>query len=94
LKLVTEIYEKPWKEARTSAQKTALAEKMIAAAARTEGDAAGRFVLLRVARDIAVEAGDAATALRAVDRLDADFQIDAAEGEAHPHPGNRREAAG
>jgi len=79
LALVAELYEKPWKEARTSAQKTALAEKMIEAAGRSSDDPLGRFVLLRVARDIAAEAGDAATALRAVDRLDAEFRIDAAD---------------
>jgi len=79
LKLVAEIYEKPWKEARTGAEKTALAEKMIDAAMKAQGDAAGRYVLLRVARDISVEAGDAATALRAIDLVDGGFHVDAAE---------------
>ncbi|NQT40634.1 MAG: hypothetical protein HQ581_24285, partial [Planctomycetes bacterium] len=55
----------------------ALVEKMIDQAARTKDDPAGRYVLLHVARDVAISAGDVTGALRAVDLLGAQFEIDA-----------------
>lgn len=43
---------------------------------RIEADAAGRFVLLRAARDIAAKAGDINAALDACDKLGRDFRVD------------------
>ncbi len=78
LKLVAEIYRETWDAAKTSPERTALAARMIAEAEKPASDQAGRFVLLRVARDIAAEAGDAATACRAIDLMAAGFVVDPA----------------
>ncbi|NQT41379.1 MAG: NPCBM/NEW2 domain-containing protein [Planctomycetes bacterium] len=77
LKLIAEIFEQQWAGAKTTAQKTALAETMIEQAARTAGDPAGQFVLLRVARDVAAQSGDVTTAFAAIEMLDRGFAVDA-----------------
>ncbi len=77
MKIVAELYEAEWKGAKTASEKTALAEKMTAQAAQTRDDPAGQYVLLQVARDVAVSAGDVTGALRAINLLDAQFEIDA-----------------
>ncbi len=77
LKLIAEIFEQQWTGAKTTAQKTALAQKMIEQAARTADDPAGQFTLLRVARDIAAQSGDVTTAFAAIEMLDRGFHIDA-----------------
>ena len=46
-------------------------------AAKSKGDPVGRFVLLRVARDVAILAGDADTAMGAVERMVAAYDVDA-----------------
>ena len=45
--LVREVYGEAYEGAKTSAERLALAKKMLDEAARTKGDAAGHFVLLR-----------------------------------------------
>ncbi|NQT39289.1 MAG: hypothetical protein HQ581_17455, partial [Planctomycetes bacterium] len=76
MKIVAELYEAEWKDANTAAEKAALAEKMIGQAVETRDDPAGCYVLLQVARDVAVSAGDVTVALRAIDLLDAQFEIE------------------
>jgi hypothetical protein len=49
---------------------------MLAAGQSTKNDPAGRYVLFRMARDLAAESGDLALALQAIEQLDADFQIE------------------
>ena len=56
MKLIAEIFQQQWAGAKTSALKTALAEKMIEQATQTGNDPTGQFVLLRVARDVAAQA--------------------------------------
>jgi hypothetical protein len=59
------------------ADQQALAAKLLQQAVETKDDPVGRFVLLREARDLAAQAGDAATALAAVDRMAAAYAVDA-----------------
>lgn len=68
----------------TQAKKDALALARLAGIFLQEGkdtadDAAGRYVLLVKARDMAAQAGDAATALQAIEELALHFTIPAAE---------------
>ena len=53
-KLVGEIFAEEYKQAKTPAQKLALSAKLFKAGVETNSDAAGRFVLLQVARQTAV----------------------------------------
>jgi len=77
LKVIAEIYESEWKAVRTSAEKTALAEKMLQQASQTRENPAGYFELLRIARDVAGGAGDVKTSFSAITLLDSRFKIDA-----------------
>ncbi len=77
--LLREVYGKRYDEAETPDEKTALAKTMLAQAAKTKGDPAGHFVLLRVAKDVAVAAGDVETALEAARQIVAAYDVDAME---------------
>ena len=74
--LIRQIYGPQHDEAKNSVEKTALAKKMLKQAADDKGDPANHFVLLQVARDMAVQAGDANTALEAVDQIARTYQVD------------------
>jgi hypothetical protein len=76
LKLAKEVYGDEYRDAKTDAEKTTLARALIDKARESQEDPAGRFVLLRLARDIAAQAGDAETSLDAADELARAFQID------------------
>ena len=54
-KVIKEVYGDEWAAAKTTAQKQALAEKLLQKAKETEKDDAARFVLLRSSRDIATQ---------------------------------------
>jgi len=74
--LVREVYGEEYDNAKTAAEKTALAKKMLGQADETAGEPATQFVLLRVARDVAMGASDAETSLAAVDRIAQAFDVD------------------
>lgn len=74
-KLIQEVYAEEHAQTKTSAAKTVLANKLVKEAAQSQ-DVTTRYVLLRVARDMATQAGDAETALRAVEELAKSFQVD------------------
>lgn len=76
-KLVEEVYQKELGKAKTAAERSALAKRLIQDAERTKNDPSGRFVLLVMARDVAGGAGDAETAFRALEELAAQFDVDA-----------------
>jgi len=59
------------------AEQLALAAKLLDQAKETKDDPAARFVLLCEARDLAVQAGDVAQALRIVDELAREFDVSA-----------------
>lgn len=75
LKTVAGLYLDDFNSAKTAEQKTALAERVIKEAEAAEKPL-DRFVLLRVSVQIASAAGDAATAMRAVDLMADRFAID------------------
>ena len=82
MKLVKEVYGDEYSKAKTEADKQALAKKLLRSADDTKDDPAGKFVLLRLARDIAVQAADGETAFQAVDAMAESFLADALEMKA------------
>lgn len=68
-KAAGEIYGARFQQAKTTAEKTALAAEMIEAAGRLQNGAPDQYVLLNIAVDIAAGAGDAPTALQAIEAL-------------------------
>ncbi len=75
LKTVAGLYRDDFNSAKTAEQKTALAERVIKEAEAAEKPL-DRFVLLRVSVQIASAAGDAVTAMRAVELMADRFAID------------------
>ena len=73
--LAGSLYGDRFKEARTAADKTALAKEMIRAGLEAGDGSADQYVLLEIARDIAAGAGDAETALAAVAELAQRFDV-------------------
>ena len=78
-KAAGELFADRFKQAKTTAEKTALATDMMDAAAKVQAGSADQYVLLRIARDVAAGTGDAATALQAAERLLEQFDEPAAE---------------
>lgn len=76
LALVKEVYGQEWEAAKTSAQKQALAAKLLQKATETT-DATDRYVLLDVARGMAAQAGDAELAIKAIEAMSARYEVDA-----------------
>src|SRR5207237_4784976 len=79
---------------RKPADLQALASKLIQAAADTKGDAAGQFVLLRLAAEVAAKGGDASDALQAIDAQAKDFAVNAAALKAQALDGVLRATGG
>lgn len=75
-KVIGEVYRDLYANAKSDEQRIALANRLIEDALVTEDDEAGRFMMLRIARDIAVGAGDPETAFRAVDALAERFAVE------------------
>jgi hypothetical protein len=74
-----ELFADRFKLAKTTAEKTTLASDMMDAAGKVQAGSADQYVLLKIARDVAAGAGDAATALQAAERLLEQFDEPAAE---------------
>jgi hypothetical protein len=74
-----EIYGGRFALAKTTAEKTALATEMIQASGKLQDGAPGQYVLLKIAVDIAAGAGDAPTALQAVEKLVERFDVPGAK---------------
>lgn len=77
--MAREVYGGRFQQAKTVADKTALAAEMIDAALNVENGSADQYALLKIARDIAAGAGDAPAALRAVEELVGRFDLPAAK---------------
>lgn len=75
MKLVTDVYGKDYKETKGGPEQTALAREMLRIAAESD-EPTSRFVLLRVARDVAAGAGDAELAFRAIEQRGETWAID------------------
>ncbi len=76
LELIKEVYGDEWEKTKTSAQKTALATKLLQKA-NESADPTNRYVLLKIARDVAAQAGDAELAFKAIDAMAARYDVDA-----------------
>ena len=74
--IVRDLYSQEFKNAKLDKDKRDFAKKLIEDVERIEADSAGRFVLLRAARDIAAKAGDVTVAIDACDRLGREYRVD------------------
>ena len=63
-------------QAKTSADKVALAKRLLAQALDQTGDTAGQYVLMLGAKDLAATARDAQTAFQVVDQMAGVFEVD------------------
>jgi hypothetical protein len=75
-KEVFDIYKAEYDAARSAAQKVLLAKKFLEQSAATRNDPAARYVLIKTARDLAGQGGDAALAFQAIDEISAAFEVD------------------
>ena len=71
-----ETYSAELDEAKSTAQKSALATKLLAAAKRARRGSADQFVLLKLARDLAVQSGSAVLAFQAADATVEQFEVE------------------
>jgi hypothetical protein len=78
-KAATEIYGGRFRQVKTTAEKIALAAEMIEAAAKVEKGSADQYVLLKIASDVSSGAGDAPTALQAIEKLAECFDVPTAK---------------
>ena len=77
MKQAQDLYRDEFAKAKTPKTREALATELLAKAKQqAAGDAAGAFVLLRLTRDLAVQAGDGATAISAIDAMTEKFELD------------------
>ena len=76
-KLARDSFKDDYAKAKTAAQKLAIAANLRKTARQGTADPAERFVLFRLARDIAVQVGDAPAAFAAIDEMAQTFAIDA-----------------
>ncbi|MEX2176582.1 MAG: LamG-like jellyroll fold domain-containing protein, partial [Pirellulaceae bacterium] len=69
------IYDADWKKATKPLQKATLAKGVLKSGAETTGDPTARYVLIEVARQMFVAAGEVNAALGAARQLEGDFSI-------------------
>ena len=74
--MARESFRDDYAKAKTAAQKVAIAVNLRKTAREGTPNPAERFVLLRLARDIAVQAGDVAAAFAAIDEMAQTFAVD------------------
>ncbi len=74
-----DLFGDRFRSAKTAANKTAVAKEMIDAALKLRDGSADQYVLLKIGREIAAGAGDAATALQAVEKQAERFDMPAAK---------------
>ena len=78
LKLVRDVFADEWATAKSPEQKSELAEKILQQAIAGRKGSADQYVLLRVARDLAVLAGDTDTVSSAIEQSAALFKVERA----------------
>jgi hypothetical protein len=76
MKMVDDVYKAQIAAAHTQAEKTALATEFIRLAGESKDKTAEQFALYSKAADVAAQAGDAVTALAAIDILCRRFEVD------------------
>lgn len=74
--VIAEVYKPDYEKAKTPAEKIGLAKKLLNEGDATKDDLNVRFVLFRVARDIAAQQGDLATSCEAIARIDREYEAD------------------
>jgi hypothetical protein len=74
--VIAEVYKADFDAAKTPMQKVELASKLLRDGIATSDDPSARYVMLRVARDIAVEEGNLVAALDAVESIVQGFEAD------------------
>ncbi|MBC8872574.1 MAG: hypothetical protein H8E44_24330 [Planctomycetes bacterium] len=77
LKLVKDVYGDEHAKAESSEEKTAFAEKLLQTAKATNQGAANHYALLRVAWDVATQAGDAKLAMHITDQIAGVYEVNA-----------------
>lgn len=77
LTLVKDVYGEEYAEAKSSGQETALARKLLQAAKGTDPGTANHYALLRVAWDVATQAGDAKLAMQITDAITSVYEVNA-----------------
>jgi hypothetical protein len=82
LKLAKEVYATEWAAAKSPTQKRDLADKLLHAAEESQNDLPSRYILLKLARDVATQATSGLQAFEAIDRMGEQFQIDDVEMKA------------
>jgi WD40 repeat protein len=75
-KLIKDLFKEEYAK-RKPAERLALAAQLLDKAKESEDDPIARFVLLREARDLAAQGGDAAAVLTAIDELARGYAVDA-----------------
>ena len=78
-KAASELFGGRFRSARTAADKAAVAAEMIEAALKLQDGSADQYVLLKIAREIASGAGEAAAALEAAEEQAERFDVPAAK---------------
>lgn len=73
--MVAEVYRSTYEKADTPAENRDVAVQMFQQALATDDDSAGKFVMLRIARDIAAEAGEADLAMCVIDEIARCYQL-------------------
>src|SRR5258706_9646227 len=77
--LAREVYKEDLEQAKRPAEKAQLSAKLMEAGKAEGKDPAARFVLLAMARDVAIEAGDVEGAIVAIAAMDSTFVVDAVQ---------------
>jgi S1-C subfamily serine protease len=74
---IAELYKSDYDKAKLPSARVALTKKLIDVGNETKDDSTSQFVLWRIAKDIAIRAGDYDLASTAISKLDDRFNIDA-----------------
>lgn len=82
MKSIQDIYRDDIKRATTPELKIELAKKLRAAALGTDNDPAGRYVLFKMASDLAAAGGDLDTATDTIDKVAETFNVDPLDAKA------------
>lgn len=77
MKMVKDVYTGEIEKANTADLRRMVIQKLLTDASETEKDPIGRFVMMKYAVTVAIQQGDAALAVQAVDKVAAEYQCDA-----------------
>lgn len=75
-RLLAELYKPQYDRAKTAEQKQQLAKTLLAKADEISGDVTGHYLLVKLARELAVQSGDVGLSLQAINTLTSTYQYD------------------